>query len=98
MAAAVVLAIGGDEILRRRRFPWTIFIFAASVLGFWLLAGQELSLLLPYLSGSWQLSLGYTQAMTFGNYDELVLVMTFLPVAVTVSLPFVYTGFAKHRF
>ena len=98
MAAVVVLAIGGDEILRYRRFPWIILIFIASMLCFWLLAGQELSLLLPYLSNSWQESAGYTQAMIYSDGDEFMLVTVFLLVAVTVSLPFVYAGLVRHRF
>ncbi len=98
MAAAVVLAIGGDDILRRRRFPWIVFIFVASVLYFWLLAGQKLELLLPYLSSSWQVSAGYTQAMMWRNNDEFMLVAVFLLAAMTVSLPFVYAGLAGHRF
>ena len=98
MAAAVVLAIGGDDILHRRRFPWIVFIFAASVVCFWLLAGQELGLLLPYLSGSWQVSVGYTQGMLWRNDDQSMLVAVFLLVAVTVSLPLVYAGLAQRRF
>ena len=98
MAAAVILVIGSDELSRHRRFPWVIFIFIASVLCFWLLAGQKLGLLLPYLSGSWQMAAGYTQAMILNNYHEFMLVTLFLFMAVTVCLPFAYAGFGKHRF
>jgi hypothetical protein len=98
MASVVVLAIGGDEILRHRRFPWIVLIFIASVLGFWLLAGQELSLLPQYLANSWQESAGYTQAMIYTDGDEFMVVTGFLLVAVTVSAPFVYAGLARHRF
>ena len=97
LGAVVMLTVGADEILRRRRFPWGVLIFATSVPFFWLLAGQEFRLVLPYLAGSWEMSAGYTQAMRWGDNNEVMAVILFLLVAVTVSAPLAWTGLSRYR-
>lgn len=58
MAAPVILVITLDQ-LRRRRFPTLLFIYLAAFVGFWLLARQKMSSLLPYLQHSWMVARGY---------------------------------------
>jgi hypothetical protein len=62
---AVVIAM--DNIVRHRRFPWIIPVWLAGVIVFWLLAGQEIGLLWPFLKNSWEVANGYTDAMTLGK-------------------------------
>ena len=95
--AAVILIIAGDELLRRRRFPWIILIFAASVVCFWLAAGQGLGSLLPFLRNSWLITSGYTEAMSGAREQDLLSALFFLLVVAVASLPIVYAGFVKYR-
>ncbi len=97
MATGVILLIAVDEVLRHRRFPWIVFIFAGSVLCFWMAAGQRLDSFLPFFSNSWQLTSGYTEAMMWEGNREKWAASLFLLAAVAAALPAVYTGFAKHR-
>ncbi len=69
-AAAVVLVIAADTALRRRRFPWILPLFAASLLGFWMAAGQTLGSLGPFLRRSGMLAGGFGAAMGIGAPTE----------------------------
>lgn len=59
----VVAVIAADNVFRHRRFPWIVPLWAASLLFFWVLAGQHLSSFGPYLCNSWRITSGYTEAM-----------------------------------
>jgi hypothetical protein len=63
IAAAVVILVMAVDDLTRRRFPWSLPVFGASILCFWLAAGQSWSSFMPYLANSWRLTSGYTDAM-----------------------------------
>ncbi len=82
--SVVVAVIAADNLVRQRRFPWIVPLFAGSVLLFWILAGQNVSLLWPFLHYSWLLTSGYTQAMMWtapgegANAAGMVLAMAVL--------------------
>ena len=95
---AVVVVIAADNVFRRRRFPWIVPLFAASILFFWIVAGQSLSLLWPFLRYSWVLADGYTEAMmctTAGEIEDMgwLLVATATLIAVTG-----YAAWVRRRF
>ncbi len=95
---AVVVVIAADNVFRRRRFPWIVPLFAASILFFWMLAGQSLSLLWPFLRYSWVLADGYTEAMMWTTAGELgdmgwLLVFSAMLIAVTG-----YAAWMRRRF
>jgi hypothetical protein len=89
--AAVVIFIAADDLFRQRRFPWIVFLFAASVLFFWMLAGQHLALLWPFLHYSWALAGGYTEAMMWTPPGETVAGECML-LAMTILI--FWTGYA----
>src|SRR5882724_2475497 len=62
-AALVVVLISADDVFRRRRFPWALPLWAASLLCFWLLAWQRLDGFGPFLLNSWQITAGYMESM-----------------------------------
>jgi hypothetical protein len=95
---AVVVVIAADNVFRRRRFPWIVPLFAASILFFWIVAGQSLSLLWPFLRYSWVLAGGYTEAMmctAAGEIEDMgwLLVATATLIAVTG-----YAAWVRRRF
>jgi hypothetical protein len=61
-AMVVILVMAVDD-LGRRRFPWSLPVFVASLLCFWAAAGQGWNSFMPYLANSWRLTAGYTDAM-----------------------------------
>ncbi|HWY30226.1 MAG TPA: hypothetical protein VNX46_05705 [Candidatus Acidoferrum sp.] len=63
IAAMVVILVMAVDDLSRRRFPWSLPVFVASILCFWVAAGQNWSSFMPYLTNSWRLTSGYTEAM-----------------------------------
>jgi hypothetical protein len=63
-AVLVIVPIAVDQI-RRRQLPTALMLFVAFFLAFYLLAGQRLSSLWPYLRLSSAMAGGYTDAMSF---------------------------------
>ena len=63
----LVAIIAADNVVRHRRFPWVIPLWLASVLFFWLLAGQQMRWLWPFLKNSWEVTNGYGDAMSLGD-------------------------------
>ena len=61
--AFVLSLVSVDDVFRRRRFPWAAPLWLASLLAFWLLAGQRLDSIGPFLVNSCQITAGYTEAM-----------------------------------
>jgi len=70
-AAAVItiVALGTSQLLRKRVSP-LIPSYAIGLLLFWLLAGQSLSAIPAYLSGSWQIVSGYSDAMSYPTVER----------------------------
>jgi hypothetical protein len=67
MEGGLLVAVIAVNNIRRRRFPWIIPVWLGGILFFWLLAGQHLGLLWPFLKNSWLVASGYTDAMSEGN-------------------------------
>ena len=83
--AVVVGVIAADDAFRRRRFPWVSILFPSSILFFWILAGQQLGLLWPFLRHSWALAGGYTEAMTWNMPEEIEVVILLELLLVTLG-------------
>ena len=81
----VVVVIAADNILRHRRFPWIVPLLAASLLCFWIAAGQHLRSLGPFFCNSWQIASGYTGAMMLPGPNEIQDVGCFLLLAALYS-------------
>ena len=94
----VVALIAVDNIFRHRRFPWIVPLWAASLLGFWVMAGQHLSSFGPYLSNSWQITSGYTEAMMRTGRTETWDVSGFLLLAVLLCTMTGGVAWARLRF
>ena len=95
-ATVVVGVIAADNVFRQRRFPWIAPLFAASILFFWVAAGQHLSLLWPFLLNSWQITDGFTDAMQYG-VTETLFVMCFLTVVAMIVALMGYVAWRRHR-
>jgi hypothetical protein len=93
-----VVAIGLDNILRQRRFPWILPVFAAGLLCFWIAAGQHAGNFGSYLRYSWQITHGYTEAMMLTGSNEAQDVCCFLIAAILVSVITGYAAWMRHRF
>ncbi len=72
-AVPVVAAIAIDDVARRKRIPWVPAVFATSLLGLWVLAGQRPSAFGAFLAMSTEIARGYPEAMSHeGPTDEIV--------------------------
>ena len=69
-SVVIVGVIAADNLFRQRRFPWIVPVWGAGLLFFWFAAGQQVRLLLPFLSNSWQITSGYTEAMMLAGPTE----------------------------
>jgi hypothetical protein len=85
-AAFVVTLISADDVFRRRRFPWALPLWAASLLCFWFLAWQRLDGFVPFLVHSWQITAGYTEAMMLPGYAPSWSLPGFLAIAAVLWL------------
>jgi hypothetical protein len=97
-SALVVSLMAADDLLRRRRFPWMVPLWLASLLFFWIVAGQKLGSLGPYLYYSWQLAGGYTEAMSVTPEGEAWKVGRFLLLALWLGLLAGWVAWRRHRF
>ena len=89
LAVAVLPLVGlllVDDIIRRRRIPWASLAFFASIPALWLLGGQKLSLLLPYVRNSIEIVRGYGPAMMLSSADELLSTALFIVPALLLLL------------
>lgn len=68
-AAIVISLITANDLFRRGRCPWSLLLWVGSLLGFWILAGQQVQFFGAYLVNSWQITSGYTEAMMEGATD-----------------------------
>lgn len=94
----IVLGLAIDTIWRRRRVPWSLLVFAGSILFFWLLAAQQLSLLGPYLRNSSEIASGYTEAMMTSSPHELEYVAAFLVSAAILIATLAFALWKRLRF
>jgi hypothetical protein len=80
--AAFVLGLASvDEVFRRRRFPWAAPLWLASLLGFWVMAGQRPAFFGPFLLNSFQIAAGYTEAMMLPGSGPVWSLYGFLIIA-----------------
>jgi hypothetical protein len=98
LALMSVSAVALDNVLRQRRFPWILPVFAAGLLCFWITAGQHPGNLGAYLRYSWQMTNGFTEAMMLTGSNEAQDVCLFLVAAVAVAAVAGYAGWLRNRF
>jgi hypothetical protein len=84
VGVAVILAIATETILKRKRFPWSLPLYAASIVFFWLLAAQKPGSFWPFLVNSWQVASGYTEAMMSNGADDVKYAGLFAAVALVL--------------
>jgi len=96
--AVVVAIIAADNIFRHRRFPWIVPLWIASLLCFWIAAGQHLDGIGPFLRTSWQIATGYTEAMLLSRMTEIHDVGCFLAASALLSAATGYLAWLRHRF
>ena len=94
----VVAVIAADNIFRHRRFPWIVPLWVASLVCFWVAAGQHLSSLGPFLCNSWRITGGYTEAMMLTGKTEARDAVCFLLIAVLLCALTGRVAWARHRF
>ena len=82
MAVLVLVPIAIDQV-RRRQLPSAAFLFGGFFVTLFLLAGQRIGSLWPYLRTSWHMASRYTDAMSytiwFRRHHRLHLSQTFPP-------------------
>jgi hypothetical protein len=93
----VVAVIAADNVFRHRRFPWILPLWTASLLFFWVVAGQHLSSLGPYLCNSWRITSGYTEAMMLTVKTEAWDAGCFLLLAVLLCVLTGKVAWTRHR-
>ncbi|MGA2280976.1 MAG: hypothetical protein ABSG80_11815 [Verrucomicrobiota bacterium] len=81
-SAMLVAVVAADNIFRHRRFPWIVPLYVASLMFFWVAAGQYFSSLGPFLCNSWRITGGYTEAMMLTGKAETRDAICFLLIAV----------------
>jgi hypothetical protein len=97
LAFVVVLAMAANIVLRYRRFPWILLVFGGSVLLFWMLAGQQLSSLIPFSVNSWRMTSSYTEAMMRTRENEIWDVGCFVAAAILLCTLIGAAAWARHR-
>ncbi len=97
-ASAVVAIIAADNVLRQKRFAWLALLFVASVLFFWVAAGQNPGGLGPFLRNSWRITDGHTEAMTQVGEEEARDVGGFLLAAALLVALMGYVAWKRHRY
>jgi hypothetical protein len=94
----MVAVIAADNISRHRRFPWIVPLWVASLVFFWVAAGQHLSSLGPFLCNSWRITSGYTEAMMLTDKTGARDAVCFLLIAVLLCALTGRVAWARHRF
>jgi len=94
----VVAVIATDNIFRHRRFPWIVPLWMASLVCFWVAAGQHLSSLGPFLCNSWRITDGYTEAMMLTGKTEACDAVCFLLIAALLCALAGRVAWVRHRF
>ena len=98
IAVVTVLVIAADNVFRQRRFPWIVLAFAAGILFFWVLAGQQLTGFVLFLRGASEIVSGYTEGMMWWQPTDKVDIVRFWEVAIAVCALVGYIVCKQHRF
>jgi hypothetical protein len=93
----VLIAVSTHIVFRRRRFPWVLPLFIASVLFFWLAAGQRLGSLWPFLIYSLNVANGYTEAMMLSGGNQFASICWFLFFSAALLLLTGYVAWQRLR-
>jgi hypothetical protein len=93
-----LVVIAAETSLRHRRFAWVLPLFGASLLTFWLAAGQRLDLFAPFLRNCWRVSTGYNEGMMASSPYEPGDVVSFLLVSLWFCGIAGYAGSARGPF
>jgi len=94
----VVAIIAADNICRHRHFPWIVPLLAASLLCFWIAAGQHLGSLGLFFLNSWRITSGYTEAMMLAGENDIQDIGCFLLMATLLCTLIGYVAWLRHRF
>ncbi|MFK8186574.1 MAG: hypothetical protein AB8B99_24615, partial [Phormidesmis sp.] len=95
LGTAIVLLITLDQVFRKRQIPVVLVTYLASLLGFWLLAGQRLSNLGAYLENNAQITKGFSETMGVpGRLDE---VLIYLVVASVLFVAIATITWQRHH-
>jgi hypothetical protein len=97
IAVVTVLIIATDNVLRQRRFPWIVLVFAGGIFSFWVLAGQRLNGFGLFLRGASEIVSGYTEAMMWWQPTDEADILRFWEVAIAVCALVGYVVWKQHR-
>ena len=97
IALVTVLIIAADNVLRQRRFPWIVLLFAGGIFFFWVLAGQRLNCFGPFLRGASEIVSGYTEAMMLQEPTDKADILRFWEVAIALCAVVGYVVCKQHR-
>jgi hypothetical protein len=92
LMALLVVGVIAVDTLAQRRVPWIAGVWLASVVVFWLAAGQRAATFPDYLLNSWRLSQGYTDAMSLELPGGGVLAAAYVAIAAIVVAVVGLTG------
>jgi hypothetical protein len=98
LALAMLAFVVADIVWRRKRFPWIAPLFVGSLLVFWLIAGQRLDSVIPFLINSRRLTGGYSEAMALTQPTDLRDALCFLLAAVIPCGLWGYAAWMRRRF
>ena len=84
-----LMVVTADEVFRRRRFPWTLASLFAAGICIWLLMGQSLWNVPPFIRGALEITRGYREVMPLWDAGSTGL-------AVLLMLAFLCTGAALY--
>lgn len=93
----VIAVIAAYDILRHRRIPWIVPLWMASLVFFWVVAGQHLSSLGPFLCNSWRFAGGYTEAMMLTDKTGTRDAVCFLLIALLLCALTGRIAWTRHR-
>lgn len=96
--AIVVSIVALDTLLRQRRFPWPVPLYGAMLLVFWMLAGQRLSSIGPFVANSLRITGGYSEAMMLTGPREIQDVCLFSAAAALLIFLAGSAAWLRHRF
>ena len=97
-AGVVLLVMGADVIFRSRRFPWIWICYGLGLLIFWVLAGQQMNSILPFIRASCLIAGGYTDGMSLEISDDLKDVWWFAGLTVLLTVTAGYAQWRHNRF
>lgn len=95
LGAAIVVLITIDQVARKRQAPIVLGTYLASLLGFWLLAGQRLAYIGPYITHNAQITKGFSETM--GLYGPNIEIVLYLVTASVISVVIAITTWQRQN-